>query len=163
MTKAKSRDLVIRQAAIIHMLISLAPIDSVPAKLIIRFMERRRPGFTLIELLVTVSVIGILASLLAASLASAKNHAKVARCTANLKQLELGSALYSMDNSDYFPANVYGGRGMSKLYPNWVGGVMSYESWGAPPALFDSTNESILVSPEFGHIGPYTINPGTYK
>src|SRR4051794_21555346 len=87
MTKGKSWDRVIPQAAIIHMLISLAPIDSVPAKLIIRFMERRRPGFTLIELLVTVSVIGILASLLAASLASAKNHAKVARCTANLKQL----------------------------------------------------------------------------
>lgn len=46
-------------------------------------------GFTLIELLVVISIISLLASIVLASLNSARDKAKVARAAADLKQLVL--------------------------------------------------------------------------
>lgn len=62
-------------------------------------------GFTLIELLVTITVIGILASLLLPGLSAAKNKARTTLCLNNLKQLQLCWQLYALENNDRMPYN----------------------------------------------------------
>lgn len=57
-------------------------------------------GFTLIELLVVIAIIAILAGMLMPSLKSARDTARRAQCTNNLKQLSLGVELYANDYAD---------------------------------------------------------------
>lgn len=50
-------------------------------------------GFTLIELLVVIAIIGLLSSIVFASVNSARGKAKIAKAQADLKQIELAIAL----------------------------------------------------------------------
>ena len=58
-------------------------------------------GFTLIELLVVIAVIGILASVVLASLNSARNKAKIVSMKANLKNAVTQGELYFANNGTY--------------------------------------------------------------
>ena len=48
---------------------------------------KRRPGFTLIELLVVIAIIAILAAILFPVFARARENARKANCTSNVKQV----------------------------------------------------------------------------
>lgn len=61
----------------------------------------RQQGFTLIELLVVIAIIGILSSVVLASLNSAREKSRDARRISDLKQLQLGLELYFDSNSSY--------------------------------------------------------------
>src|ERR1700733_11730590 len=63
-------------------------------------------GFTLIELLVVIAIIGILASLLLPSLASAKEQAKRTQCKSNMHQMSLGAMLYAADFQGFYPSDL---------------------------------------------------------
>jgi len=57
----------------------------------------RRTGFTLIELLVVIAIIAILAAILFPVFARAREKARQASCTSNLKQLALAWIMYAQD------------------------------------------------------------------
>jgi len=64
----------------------------------------KRHGFTLIELLVVIAIIAILAAILFPVFARAREKARDASCTSNLKQLGLAIRMYSQDYDETFPS-----------------------------------------------------------
>lgn len=68
-------------------------------------MFRKERGFTLIELLVVIAIIGILSSVVLASLNTARQKSRDARRISDVKQLQLALEL-SFDSNGTYPANV---------------------------------------------------------
>ena len=66
--------------------------------------ESGKRGFTLIELLVVIAIIGILASIVLASLSSARKKGRDARRIADIKQVQLALELYYDSNNVFPPA-----------------------------------------------------------
>ncbi len=64
-------------------------------------MKTRAQGFTLIELLVVIAIIGILSSVVLASLNNARTRSRDARRLADLDQVRLAAELYFDQNREY--------------------------------------------------------------
>jgi len=74
------------------------------------YMTNLKKGFTLIELLVVIAIIGILSSIVLASLSSARTKGEDAAIQANLANMRAQAELYYSNNNNYGgPATVCSG------------------------------------------------------
>jgi prepilin-type N-terminal cleavage/methylation domain-containing protein/prepilin-type processing-associated H-X9-DG protein len=119
-----------------------------------------RAGFTLVELIVVVALVGLLASMLAPTMASTKPNSAAFQCQNNLRQLSFAWRMYADDNNGSL---VYNGQGAgnSAATASWVGGWMDYS---ANP---DNTNTALLIDhdkyPYGAFLGPYIKTPLAFK
>ncbi len=99
------------------------------------FFERQsNKGFTLIELLVVIAIIGILSSVVLASLNSARAKGRDATRISQLKEMQKALEIYFLDKGSYpstsnnwhgTSANCAGGSAIASLNPLVTGGYIS--------------------------------------
>jgi prepilin-type N-terminal cleavage/methylation domain-containing protein len=122
----------------------------------------KRTGFTLIELLVVIAIIAILAALLLPALTHAKMEALSTQCMSNMKQLQIGWAMYAGDNGDVLALNFdyhddgpYMPPGTSTRPPGTPAWCEGWLDWTSAPV---NTNILYLVNPLASLLGPYIAN-----
>ncbi|MBC7981981.1 type II secretion system protein [Candidatus Parcubacteria bacterium] len=70
-------------------------------------IKNNQEGFTLIELLVVIAIIGLLSSVVLASLAGARSKARDTKRTAEMRSIENALSLYALSNNGYVPLSAY--------------------------------------------------------
>lgn len=88
---------------------------------------RHTRAFTLIELLVVIAIISILAAILFPVFATAREKARQAACTSNLRQLGLGILQYTQDYDETYPCGQYQNTaGLPNIGEGWAGQIWPY-------------------------------------
>jgi len=104
-------------------------------------MNRQNKGFTLIELLVVIAIIGILSSVVLASLNSARQKARDAKRLSNLTQIRTALEMYYNDNGQYpkpgwgwrSECSAWGGLAPDQVVPGLIPAYMP--SFPADPSM----------------------------
>jgi len=106
-------------------------------------MQSNKRGFTLVELLVVIAIIGILIALLLPAVQAAREAARRAQCSNNLKQI--GLAMHNYESSyKSFPAGAY-----SCCWGTWLVALLPYM-------------EQSNLEDEYDHRGKFD-DPGGYR
>ena len=113
----------------------------------------KKRGFTLIELLVVIAIIAILAAILFPVFSQAREKARQASCTSNLRNLAMALAQYNNDYDERFPFVRVGiGR------PCWAPQQEPYYSWRMITQpyirnwqIWDCPTQNVTNTEEGGH------------
>jgi prepilin-type N-terminal cleavage/methylation domain-containing protein/prepilin-type processing-associated H-X9-DG protein len=110
-----------------------------------------RRGFTLIELLVVIAIIAVLIALLLPAVQAARESARRAQCTNNLKQIGLAMHNYHQTN-DRFPQ----GKSESASAIGYAGGYAGWTEWSAQAEMLGYLEQNPLYSAiNFNYCGGY--------
>lgn len=97
---------------------------------------RKQEGFTLIELLVVIAIIGLLSSIVLASLNSARDKARFSQVVSTMKSMEQAAILDYDDYNSYAPdvSPAVNTRFVPKYLPSWPtppcsGWTYDWENW----------------------------------
>ena len=104
--------------------------------------SKTRRGFTLIELLVVISIIAVLIALLLPAVQSAREAARRAQCTNNLKQIGLGMHNYHTSHGT-FPL---GGTSAPSYAPPPTGYNVSWGTWSAQALMLGYLEQAPLYN-----------------
>ena len=110
--------------------------------------QKLHKGFTLIELLVVIAIIGILASVVLASLNSARDKGEDAAIKSNLNNARGQAALYYDDNGDYAGVCTAGAGTIFDMIPD--GGTCRDDAdhWIAYASLVSASSSAYCVDSE---------------
>jgi prepilin-type N-terminal cleavage/methylation domain-containing protein len=114
-------------------------------------IKDQKKGFTLIELLVVISIISLLASVILASMASARQKAVSSKITQGFKQLDTAIALYK-DTYNKYPEDRFQAPG------NWAYLAVSMEDLIAKGYM-----KTVPVEPNADDIFVYTATNSSYS
>ena len=81
----------------------------------------RRTAFTLVELLVVIAIIGILIAMLLPAIQAARESARRANCSSNLKQWATGMLLYADRNAEQLPPSAISRADNTTPGIGWIG------------------------------------------
>jgi len=117
------------------------------------FMQKKNKGFTLIELLVVIAIIGILSSVVLASLNTARQKSRDAKRIADIKQLQLALELYFDDLKAYPNASLTG------LAPTYIPAI-PVDPLSTGSYVYKYTGISVNGSCTSYHLGALLENTG---
>src|SRR5688572_20792846 len=106
---------------------------------------RTKRGFTLIELLVVIAIIAILAAILFPVFAQARESARKATCTSNMKQIGTAISMYMQDFDEWYPPSQFPSTDPSVSWPTMIFPYIK--------------NEGVFVCPS-GETTPVPRDPG---